>query len=755
MTNIVLYNVSHYGYLSEFIVHSLCSYKKHKKILLFDVGWLSDETKQFVESHQDIPGFDLVIKYNERDLDYYSNSIEADIINYFNNILKKNNIEISSISTIITGFDTIHAFGVYLSSIKKQYVIFDDSLLSSINNEVLLKDPTPYKQALYENLALSWKSKYVSSLIYSCGHNPSEHKLILEANNDICKNRDVAEKPTEYFDIYESYKTLTNKDQKSIINYYGLSIPFTKCDILLMTSFFYRKNYEKTKKYWNYQETFLYPYRFLLDFMKMESSNLIIKAHPNTSINQESLTHIFNDVVYMQGYIPSNLLSIYELDIQNAISPGSYSISTIKPRSIKTLPRSFFNYFEDYVKLLVLKEICNDLKTNLEFSNYYPNDLGNGFRQFFTMFPGETKLKITRDRNSTENGTVYFEKPTSLKRIVILQIIKHRLNPYSVYSTENEYIFIRDDKTNSQISSISGRFCMKYCGLLIEYSSIPPFDYISSTNTNTNNEEEELLLGLNSNRLLVYFKEKLKKNEPVDECLLNKMINIIDLYDNTPIFSYFLQICERDQISRGIDACLGTLTKNCKTDEEALRIARIYKNGNNGKKDVKSALEWYDKISDPLKKKCCVEIFDCYWEMNDPQHYDKMIAIVKTPAFSGDGGAMGRLGRAYRDGKGVNKDLEIAAEWFRKASATGLGWTKNSLFDTLWEIGTPEAYSEMIQVATDFAAKGDGGAMGRLGRAYRDGRGVNKNVKKASEWYKKAMDKGIVWAEKELTQLKQ
>ena len=57
---------------------------------------------------------------------------------------------------------------------------------------------------------------------------------------------------------------------------------------------------------------------------------------------------------------------------------------------------------------------------------------------------------------------------------------------------------------------------------------------------------------------------------------------------------------------------------------------------------------------------------------------------------------------------------------------------------------------EMISVATEFAEKGDGGAMGRLGRAYRDGKGVPQDMNKAAEWMRKAADKNIRWAKNEL-----
>ena len=144
------------------------------------------------------------------------------------------------------------------------------------------------------------------------------------------------------------------------------------------------------------------------------------------------------------------------------------------------------------------------------------------------------------------------------------------------------------------------------------------------------------------------------------------------------------------------------------------------------------------------------ELFDILWRINTPEALEEMISVATANAEAGEGGAMGRLGRAYRDGKGVKRDLDKAAEWMRKAADKNVGWAKNELFDILWRIDTPESMEEMISVATEFAEKGDGNAMGRLGRAYREGKGVPQDFDTAAEWMRKAADKNLGWAKNEL-----
>ena len=51
-----------------------------------------------------------------------------------------------------------------------------------------------------------------------------------------------------------------------------------------------------------------------------------------------------------------------------------------------------------------------------------------------------------------------------------------------------------------------------------------------------------------------------------------------------------------------------------------------------------------------------------------------------------------------------------------------------------------------------YSYKGDPGSMGRLARCYRDGRGTDRDLATATEWYGKAIESGLAWAEKELAE---
>ncbi len=55
------------------------------------------------------------------------------------------------------------------------------------------------------------------------------------------------------------------------------------------------------------------------------------------------------------------------------------------------------------------------------------------------------------------------------------------------------------------------------------------------------------------------------------------------------------------------------------------------------------------------------------------------------------------------------------------------------LFDILWNIGTDEAYREMIDVIMPLVNKNDPNAIRRLAKAYAEGKGVELDSQRATE----------------------
>ena len=113
---------------------------------------------------------------------------------------------------------------------------------------------------------------------------------------------------------------------------------------------------------------------------------------------------------------------------------------------------------------------------------------------------------------------------------------------------------------------------------------------------------------------------------------------------------------------------------------------------------------------------------------------------------------MGNLGRAYRDGRGVKRNLEKSAYFFKSAYEKKPSWG-GELFDVLWDINTEESRKLMIDSAEKLAAMGDGDALGHLGKAYCFGRGVKQDISLAREYYYKSFKSGIMWSTRRLFDL--
>ena len=180
------------------------------------------------------------------------------------------------------------------------------------------------------------------------------------------------------------------------------------------------------------------------------------------------------------------------------------------------------------------------------------------------------------------------------------------------------------------------------------------------------------------------------------------------------------------------------------------RMARAYWHGVGVSQDLKKAAELMFKTTSgyPLWSKW--EYFDILWEYKDPK-YDE-IAFEYAMPFANKGlpQMQGRIGRAFRWGRGVNKNLEEAKSWMRKASASDIPWISNELFDMLYESQDHIENEEAIKVISRFVDQGNGGSIGRMGRAYLHGKGVPQDIDKAIELLEKASILGVTWAKEEL-----
>ena len=183
------------------------------------------------------------------------------------------------------------------------------------------------------------------------------------------------------------------------------------------------------------------------------------------------------------------------------------------------------------------------------------------------------------------------------------------------------------------------------------------------------------------------------------------------------------------------------------------RLARLYRDGIGVEKNLTVAAELMKSCADSNKPNFAkYEYYDILKSLGTVEAYNEMISVGMRYAVEGDPEFQGRIAVAYRDGLGVKKDLNRAAEWMEKASKNE-SWAVNDLFDILVKINTSESKKKAFETIKPLAEKGNGSAMGRLGRAYRKGIGTEADLNKSIEWYQKAAAKNVRWAEKELKHL--
>jgi TPR repeat protein len=111
-------------------------------------------------------------------------------------------------------------------------------------------------------------------------------------------------------------------------------------------------------------------------------------------------------------------------------------------------------------------------------------------------------------------------------------------------------------------------------------------------------------------------------------------------------------------------------------------------------------------------------------------------AALLARANAGDAAAQVLVGESYAAGKGVERDLKQAAEWYRKAAEKGDVAGELHLA-ALYRDGGKGFARDMAQAAAWFrkaAEQGDAGAQGTLGVLYSIGQGVAHNNVEAYYW---------------------
>ena len=129
------------------------------------------------------------------------------------------------------------------------------------------------------------------------------------------------------------------------------------------------------------------------------------------------------------------------------------------------------------------------------------------------------------------------------------------------------------------------------------------------------------------------------------------------------------------------------------------------------------------------------------------RNYELAVEYYTKAANSGNPKAMNNLGLCYFNGEGITQDYTEAAKWVRKAADAGNALAMANL-GACYESGkgVNQDYAEAARWFRKAADAGNAWAMGQIGIFYRFGKGVNQDYAEAARWYRKAADAGNAWA---------
>ena len=193
---------------------------------------------------------------------------------------------------------------------------------------------------------------------------------------------------------------------------------------------------------------------------------------------------------------------------------------------------------------------------------------------------------------------------------------------------------------------------------------------------------------------------------------------------------------------------------------EAYIQGQEYENGIGGVlRDMKKALEFYQKASDLGYKKATIKLAETIPQQQgiireaevllEKADLETFAGVISSDSFyqrvveKGNGDAMYNLGRCYKKGLGVPKNIQKAIELYERAVELGNAAAMNNLgYCYNNGEGVTKDLEKAIELYERAAELGNARAMNNLGYCYYNGEGVTKDIQKAVELYERAVELG-------------
>ena len=176
-------------------------------------------------------------------------------------------------------------------------------------------------------------------------------------------------------------------------------------------------------------------------------------------------------------------------------------------------------------------------------------------------------------------------------------------------------------------------------------------------------------------------------------------------------------------------------------------LGDMYCYGNGVDKDYEKAIAEYQKGIDMGSSEAMLKMGYFYAEIKEPRDDAEAVKWYMKSINAGNKVAMSNMGVHYENGRGVEKDYQEAAKFFRMADEEGYIYATYFL-DRLYYHGylsddqkTPD-YEKAYKYYKKAADAGNAKALNEIGVMYINGYFVEKNVETGKEYYQKAVNGG-------------
>lgn len=145
------------------------------------------------------------------------------------------------------------------------------------------------------------------------------------------------------------------------------------------------------------------------------------------------------------------------------------------------------------------------------------------------------------------------------------------------------------------------------------------------------------------------------------------------------------------------------------------------------------------------------KIIDTAWDFHDSGDFDKAFALCLPVAKEGFAPAQNLMGVLYANGRGVEKDINAAIEWYKKAAASDY---RAALFNLgrIYDMGqdVPRDLEQAHHWHLKAAKAGNSKSMARVAEMFGKGEGTAENQEQAISWLVKAAQNGYKPADMQL-----